>query len=112
VLDEGPRPLVVRDERGQIVSLDDESRLVVGECNVQIALRPLRRLFVGNAKPDGAGGPMRSYLRATARLYLSLRDVSSAEYEAVMNRLAKSALTFSMAPVSRNYLATLRDTFA
>ena len=62
-------------------------------------------------RPDAPGGALRSYLRATAQLYLSLRDVSAAQYEAVMGRLAKSARTFSQAPVSRNYLATLRDTF-
>lgn len=63
-------------------------------------------------RPDGEGGRMRGYLRAAAQLYLSVRDVSQAEYVAVMNRLAKSARTFSMAPISRNYLATLRQTFA
>jgi hypothetical protein len=63
-------------------------------------------------RPDGDSGRMRGYLRAAAQLYLSVRDVSQAEYEAVMNRLAKSARTFSMAPISRNYLATLRQTFA
>ncbi len=62
-------------------------------------------------RPDTAGGPLRSYLRATAQLYVSLRDVSAAQYEAVMARLAKSARTFSEVPISRNYLATLRETF-
>jgi len=45
-------------------------------------------------------------------VYLSVRDVSQAEYEAVMSRLAKSARTFATPPISRNYLATLRQTFA
>ncbi len=63
-------------------------------------------------RPDGEGGRMHGYLRAAARLYLSVRDVSQAEYEAVFSRLAKSARTFSAPPISRNYLATLRQTFA
>ncbi len=63
-------------------------------------------------RPDGDGGRLHSYLRAAARLYMSVRDVSAAEYEAVMRRLAKSARTFSVQPLSRNYLATLRPTFA
>jgi hypothetical protein len=59
-------------------------------------------------RPDGADSCLRSHLRAAARLYMSVRDVSEAEYEAVMRRLAKSARTFSAPPLSRNYLATLR----
>jgi hypothetical protein len=63
-------------------------------------------------RPDSNGGKLHGYLRAAARLYLSVRDVSQAEYEAVFNRLAKSARTFSVPPISRNYVATLRQTFA
>jgi hypothetical protein len=63
-------------------------------------------------RPDGAGGRLFAYLRAAARLYMSVRDVSAAEYEAVMRRLTKSARSFSSPPLSRNYLATLRPTFA
>lgn len=63
-------------------------------------------------RPDGDGGRLCSYLRAAARMYMSVRDVSAAEYEAVMKRLAKSARSFSMPPLSRSYLATLRPTFA
>jgi hypothetical protein len=62
-------------------------------------------------RPDGTGGCMHSYVRAAAGLYMSATDVSGAEYEAVMGRLAKSARTFSIAPISRNYLATLREAF-
>jgi len=62
-------------------------------------------------RPDAGDGLLQSHLRAAARLYLSVRDVSEAEYEAVMRRLAKSARTFSEGVISRNYLATLRDTF-
>ena len=63
-------------------------------------------------RPDGEGGRLHGYLRAAARLYLSVHDVSPAEYDAVMNRLTKSARTFASPPISRNYLATLRQTFA
>ncbi len=63
-------------------------------------------------RPDGEGGRLRGYLRAAAQLYMSVRDVSQAEYDAVTSRLAKSARTFSSPPISRNYLATLRQTFA
>ena len=63
-------------------------------------------------RPDGDGGRLHSYLRAAARLYMSVHEVSAAEYEAVMRRLARSARTFSAPPISRNYLATLRATFA
>ena len=62
-------------------------------------------------RPDAGDGLLQSHLRGAARLYLSLRDVSEAEYEAVMRRLARSARSFSDGAISRNYLATLRDTF-
>ncbi|HEX7602548.1 MAG TPA: hypothetical protein VF316_13120 [Polyangiaceae bacterium] len=62
-------------------------------------------------RPDAGDGLLQSHLRGAARLYLSMRDVSEAEYEAVMRRLARSARTFSEGAVSRNYLATLRETF-
>jgi hypothetical protein len=63
-------------------------------------------------RPDGDSGRLGAYLVAAARLYTSVRDVSEAEYEAVMRRLTKSARTFSAPPLSRNYLTTLRATFA
>jgi hypothetical protein len=47
--------------------------------------------------------PLFSYLRAAARLYLSLRDVSRAEFEAVAHRLSVSARTFSTRVDSTNY---------
>jgi hypothetical protein len=55
-------------------------------------------------RPDGVdANPLFSYLRAAARLYLSLRDVSRAEFEAVANRLRVSASTFSTRLDSTNY---------
>jgi hypothetical protein len=62
-------------------------------------------------RPDGRHlSPLHAYLHAAARVYLSARDVSEAEYEAVMSRLTKSARTFSIPPISRNYVTTLRRT--
>ena len=73
----------------------------------------MERIFASlRRRPDGEGGRLHGYLRAAGRLYLSVRDVSQAEYEAVISRLTRSARTFSVPPVSRNYLATLRRTFA
>jgi hypothetical protein len=62
-------------------------------------------------RPDGSDCTLHSYLRAAARVYMARNEVSQAEYEAVMSRLAKSARTFATAPISRTYLATLRETF-
>jgi len=47
--------------------------------------------------------PLFSYLRAAARLYLSLRDVSRDEFEAVAERLRRSAKTFASRLDSTNY---------
>jgi hypothetical protein len=131
-----PQLPFVRDGHGRLAALRDEVRLLVAGRETRLTFRPLRQLFVeqtvvgfcdadgGDAtdqemeqifgelrrRPDTAGGALRSYLRATAQLYLSLRDVSAAQYEAAMGRLAKSARTFSEAPISRNYLATRRET--
>ena len=55
-------------------------------------------------RPDGrhANG-LFSYIQAATRLYMSIRDVSQLEFEAVLDRLALSAKHFSMGPTSRNY---------
>ena len=56
-------------------------------------------------RPDGAdGNPLFSYLQAAARLHMSLRDGSRAEFEAVARRLTRSARTFSEGYASTNYL--------
>jgi hypothetical protein len=44
-----------------------------------------------------------TYVQAAVRLYMSLRDVSRAEFEAVFQRLARSARVFRMGPGSVNY---------
>lgn len=55
-------------------------------------------------RPDGSHrNPLFSYLQAAARLYMSLHDVSQAEFEAVVRRIERSARTFSMGSTSRNY---------
>lgn len=56
-------------------------------------------------RPDGRSDhPLHSHLRGAIRMYMSLRDVSRAEYEAVLRRLVRSAHTFAMGPTSMNYL--------
>ncbi|HZH77383.1 MAG TPA: hypothetical protein VEY88_15245 [Archangium sp.] len=60
--------------------------------------RQLRR------RPDGEDAhPLFSYLQGAVRLYLSLRDVSQAEFEAVVNRLSQSAKWHSTHVGSTNY---------
>jgi hypothetical protein len=60
--------------------------------------RQLRR------RPDGEDKhPLFAYLRGAARLYMSLRDVSQAEFEAVLNRLSQSAKWHSSHVGSTNY---------
>ncbi|WNG20271.1 hypothetical protein [Cystobacter fuscus] len=60
--------------------------------------RQLRR------KPEGRDShPLFSYLRGAARLYLSLRDTSQAEFEAVLHRLSQSAKWHSTHVGSTNY---------
>ena len=60
--------------------------------------RQLRR------RPDGTDvHPLFSYLQGAVRLYLSLRDVSQAEFEAVVNRLSQSAKWHSTHVGSTNY---------
>lgn len=54
--------------------------------------------------PDGKSpNPVFGCLQRAARTYLSLRDVSRAEYEAVMDRLSRSARSFDTHPGSTNY---------
>ncbi len=54
--------------------------------------------------PDGVDkNPLFGCLQRAAQLYLSLNDVSQSEFEAVMDRLSKSARIFSTHPGSTNY---------
>ncbi len=55
-------------------------------------------------RPDGTDpNPVFGCLQSAARMYLSLRDVSCAEYEAVIDRLHRSARTFHTHVGSTNY---------
>ncbi|MGI5862694.1 MAG: hypothetical protein ACOX6T_11640 [Myxococcales bacterium] len=61
-------------------------------------------------RPDGTDpNPLFAHLQATARLYLSLRDVSPAELEAVLNRLTRSVKRWAEGAASTNYLRVLED---
>ena len=73
-------------------------RKVETDAEFERLYRQLRR------RPDGQdANPLFSYLQGTARLYLSLRDVSQAEFEAVAQRLSQSARHFSTHVGSTNY---------
>lgn len=62
--------------------------------------------------PDATDpSPVFSYMQAGARAYMSLTDVSRAEFEAVVARLAQSARTFSIGLSSRNYFGQLARMF-
>lgn len=55
-------------------------------------------------RPDGSDGhPLFAFLQAAARLYMSMRATSQAEFEAVARRLERSARTFAMGWTSLNY---------
>ena len=68
--------------------------------------RQLRR------RPDGTD-PNRvfSHIQAAARVYVACTETSLAEFEAVVQRLSKSARTFSRGHASRNYLGVLDGQF-
>jgi len=77
-------------------------------CSVTEVIEPdseFQRLYRLLAKrPDATdGNPLFSYMQAAVRLYMSLRDTSRAEFEAVAMRLSKSAKTFRTDPSSTNY---------
>jgi len=64
-------------------------------------------------RPDGRdANPLFGYLQAAARLYMSIRDVSSAELEAVAGRLARSAGHYTDGPSSTNYHRFVSDLIA
>lgn len=73
-------------------------RKAVLDTEFERLYRQLRR------RPDGTdANPLFSYLRAAARLYMSLRNVSRAEFEAVAQRLSQSGRHFSTHVGSTNY---------
>lgn len=64
-------------------------------------------------RPDGTDkNPLFAYLQAAARLYMSLRDVSRDEFEAVVGRLALSAKHFSIGYSSTNYFEIVSQNLA
>jgi len=68
--------------------------------------RQLRR------RPDGQDkNPLFAYLRAAACVYVGAVDTSRAEFEAVLQRLSRSASRFGTNSTSTNYVATIADTF-
>lgn len=83
-------------------------RTAIDFCSVTELIEPdseFQRLYRLLAKrPDATdGNPLFSYMQAAVRLYMSLRDTSRAEFEAVAMRLSKSAKTFRTDPSSTNY---------
>ena len=77
----------------------------VAESGIRVRDQEFERLYNHlRRRPDGTdANPILSYLQAAARLYMSLRDVSQAEFEAVARRLTKSARTYSEGLSSTNY---------
>jgi hypothetical protein len=70
----------------------------VTDAEFERLYRQLRR------NPDGEDAhPLFSYLQGAARLYLSLRSVSRAEYESLTHRLSKQARRFCSHVGSTNY---------
>ncbi len=83
-------------------------RTAIDYCTVMrdiVTDQELQRLYTHlRRRPDGTHEhPLFAYLRAAARLYMSLRDVSRDEFEAVVGRLALSAKHFSLGNSSTNY---------
>jgi hypothetical protein len=62
-------------------------------------------------RPDGRSlGFVHDYMWQAAALVLGTRQLSQAEFEAIMARLEHSCRTFELGPTSRNYVASLRMT--
>jgi hypothetical protein len=62
-------------------------------------------------RPDGKPlSQLHTFLWQVAAGLLGTRPVSAAEFEAIFGRLARSASTFRIGPVSRNYISVLRRT--
>jgi len=60
-------------------------------------------------RPAGTDrNPLFSYMQAAARLYMSVRDVSRHEFEAVALRLSTFARNVRTGPSSRNYIQSAR----
>lgn len=74
------------------------------DAELERLYRQLRR------HPDGKNpNPIFGCLQRAAQVYLSLRDISRAEYEAVMDRLSRSARTFDTHVGSTNYFTRVLE---
>jgi hypothetical protein len=63
-------------------------------------------------RPDARSqGFVHDYLWQAAAFILGTRPLSQAEFEAIMARLERSCRTYEQGPSSRNYVATLKNTF-
>jgi hypothetical protein len=69
-----------------------------------------RRLYRLLARRPGGDdrNPLFSYIQAGARLYMSLKDVSRAEFEAVALRLSRFARNVSTGATSANYIQSAK----
>lgn len=84
------------------------SNLIGDRCDQEMleVFSALRR------RPDGRShGYVHDYMWQAAALVLGTRPLSRAEFESIMSRLERSCRTFSIGPVSRNYVAALKVTF-
>ena len=62
-------------------------------------------------QPEGRSlGFAHDYMWQAAALILGTRQLSQAEFEAIMARLERSCRTFERGPTSRNYVEAIRTT--
>jgi hypothetical protein len=74
---------------------------------VERLYRRLRRHHDGSTND----APVLTYLRAAVRLYMSLADVSRAEFDAVLNEVARSVRSHASGHASWGYVTLLEDLF-
>lgn len=78
-----------------------------GRMELDDEFRRLYRLLAERPGGDDRN-PLFTYIQAAARLYMSLRDVSRAELEAVALRLSRFARNVTAGPTSTNYVESAR----
>jgi hypothetical protein len=63
-------------------------------------------------RPDGKStGVLHDLMWQVSAVLLATRPLSGAEFEAIVSRLERSARTWALRPVSRNYIAAVREMF-
>jgi hypothetical protein len=63
-------------------------------------------------RPDGKSlGVLHDFVWQVSALLLGTHILSGAEFEAVVGRLERSARTWALRPVSRNYIAAVKEMF-